>query len=272
MEFEEYLEDLTNFVLQIAPHKYLVDTLNEIRQRAEDGDIEPDDLLELFESTHIAEITSYGQIAQNKVNTIRVLEDKIQGYDEDEAELHEVIENSPWLVDPTWQPLSSEKSISTVRSAFEDWYEVEHGEDITTTSIGELESKIPDFVMLEMRGAVRVVEIKRPSYTFQDSDFERFKNYVDVFDEFFEKNSEFREDFPDEARFTIIADDMDLNSIYEDAYENLTQDGPVTGRKSWQDLLDDAKKHHQHFLEAEEQVPNVDEDAFTGISTRRDEE
>ncbi|WP_247006338.1 ATP-binding protein [Halorientalis litorea] len=268
LEFEEYLEDLTNFVLQIAPHKHLVDTLNEIRQRAEEGDIEPEDLIELFESTHVAEITSYGQIAQNKVNTIRVLEDKIKGYDENEDELHEIIESSPWLIDPTWQPLSSEKSISTVRNAFEDWYEGKYDEEIETSAMEDLDRKRPDFVMLEMRGAVRVVEIKKPGYTFEDSDFDRFRNYVQVFDDFFEQNSEFREDFPDEARFTIIADDLDLSPIYADSYENLTESGPVTGRKSWQDLLDDAKKHHQDFLEAEEQVPKVEEDAFTGISTR----
>lgn len=268
LDFDEYLEDLTNFVLQIAPHKHLVDTLNEIRQRAEDGEIDPEDLIELFESTHIAEITSYGQIARNKVNTIRVLDDKIEGYDEDEDELHKIIESSPWLIDPTWQPLSSEKSISNVRSAFEDWYEGTHDEEIKTSSMGDLDRKIPDFVMLEMRGAVRVVEIKRPGYTFKDSDFERFRNYVDVFEEFFDKNSEFTEDFPDEARFTIVADDIDLqNSIYKDSYESLVNSGPVTGRKSWQDLLDDAKKHHQDFLAAEEQIPNIEEDAFTGIST-----
>lgn len=272
LEFEEYLEDLTNFVLQIAPHKHLVDTLKEIRERAEDGDIDPEDLIELFESTHVAEITSYGQIAQNKVNTIRVLEDKIEGYDNNEDELHEILESSPWLIDPTWQPLTSEKSISSIRNSFEDWYEGEYDEDISTTAMGDLDQKRPDFVLLEMKGAVRVVEIKKPGYTFQDSDFERFKNYVNVFEEFFEQNSEFREDFPDEARFTLVADDVELRDIYTDSYEKLLEDGTLTGRKSWQDLLDDARKHHQDFLDAEDQLPRVEEDAFTGISTMADDD
>ena len=268
LEFDEYLEDLTNFVLQIAPHKHLVDSLQEIRDRAEDGNLEPEDLTELFESTHIAEITSYGQIAQNKVNTIRVLEDKIEGYDDDESELHEIVESSPWLVDPTWQPLSSEKSISTVRDAFESWYEGNHEDSITTTTTREdLDQKRPDLVMLEMKGAVRVVELKKPGHTVDDEDFSRFRNYVTIFEDFFESNSEFREDFPDEARFTLVADDMELGDISGDSWDRLVDDGPVTGRKSWQDLLDDAKKHHQDFLNAEDQVPEVEEDAFTGIST-----
>ncbi|OYR82767.1 hypothetical protein DJ84_09660 [Halorubrum ezzemoulense] len=268
LELEEYIEDLTNFVLQIAPHKHLVDTLSEIRQRAEDGEFDPKDLIELFESTHIAEITSYGQIAQNKVNTIRVLEDRINDYDADEDDLHSVVENSPWLVDPTWRPLTSEKSISNVRESFEEWYEAQNDEEIiTTTTVEELDRKRPDLVMLEIRGSVRVVELKKPDYTFKDDDFERFRNYVTAFEDFFDQNEGFKEDFPDGAKLTLIADDMDLNEIYQDSFENLISNGKVTGRKSWHDLLNDAKKHHQDFLEAEEQVPNVDADAFSGIST-----
>jgi hypothetical protein len=269
LELDEYLTDLTEFILQIAPHKYLVDTLNEIRQRAEDGDIKPEDLLELFESTHIAEITSYGQIAQNKVNTIRVLEDRINDYGNEEDDLHELVESSPWLVDPTWQPLTSEKSISNVREAFEDWYEAQRDDEIvTTTNADDLDQKRPDLVMLEMRGAVRVVELKRPGYTFKDDDFDRFRNYVTAFENFFEQNSEFCEDFPDEARFTIIADDINLSEVHNDSFEKLQDNDTLTGRKSWHDLLDDAKKHHMDFLEAEENVPDIDEDAFSGISTR----
>jgi hypothetical protein len=268
LELDKYLEDLTNFVLQIAPHKHLVDTLNEIRKRAEDGNIDPEDLIELFESTHIAEITSYGQIAQNKVNTIRVLEEKINDYDADEDELHEIVEKSPWLVDPTWQPLTSEKSISNVREAFEEWYEAQYGEEITTTTaVEDLDRKRPDLVMLEIRGSVRVVELKPPDYTFSDSDYERFRNYVTAFEDFFEKNSEFRQDFPDEARFTIIADGIDLSEMARDSYENLVDNGIVTGQMSWHDLLNNAKKHHQDFLDAEDRVPDIDTDAFSGIST-----
>jgi hypothetical protein len=268
LELEEYIEDLTNFVLQIAPHKHLVDTLSEIRQRAEDGEVDPEDLIDLFESTHIAEITSYGQIAQNKVNTIRVLEDRINDYDADEDDLHSVVENSPWLVDPTWRPLTSEKSISNVRESFEEWYEAQHDEEIiTTTTVEELDRKRPDLVMLEIRGSVRVVELKKPDYTFKDDDFERFRNYVTAFEDFFDQNEGFKEDFPNEAKLTLIADDIDLNDIYQDSFENLISNGKVTGRKSWHDLLNDAKKHHQDFLEAEEQVPDVDADAFSGIST-----
>ncbi|MFC4407882.1 ATP-binding protein [Haloarchaeobius iranensis] len=273
LDLDQYLEDLTNFVLQIAPHKHLVDSLSEIRQRAEDGEIDPEDLIELFESTHIAEITSYGQIAQNKVNTIRVLEDRINDYDSDEDDLHEIVESSPWLVDPTWRPLTSEKSISNVREAFEEWYEVERGEPIsTTTAVEDLDRKRPDLVMLEIRGSVRVVELKKPGYTFQDEDFERFRNYVTAFEDFFEQNSGFREDFPDEAKLTLIADEKDLNEIYLDSWEQLVDNGKVTGRKSWHDLLNDAKKHHQDFIDAEDQVPDVNEDAFSGISTIESDE
>jgi hypothetical protein len=268
LEFEEYLEDLTNFVLQIAPHKYLVDMLQEIRERAEDGELDVDELIELFESTHIAEITSFGQVARNKVNTINVLEEKINDYEADEDDLHSIVENSPWLVEPSWQPLTSEKSISTIRESFEEWYEAEHdGEDIVTTTETDYEKKRPDFVMLEMRGAVRVVEIKRPDYEFGDEDFDRFANYVDAFEQFFESHPDFADDFPNRAKFTLIADGIDLSRNSQLAFERLRDDGPVTGRKSWHELLKKAKEHHQHFLEAKEQVPEIEEGAFSGITT-----
>jgi len=174
----------------------------------------------------------------------------------------------PWLVDPTWRPLTSEKSISNVREAFEEWYETENGEEIsTTTAVEDLDRKRPDLVMLEIRGSVRVVELKKPGYTFKNDDFERFRNYVTAFKDFFEQNSGFREDFPDEAKLTLIADEKYLNEIYQDSWDQLVDSNKVTGRKSWHDLLNDAKKHHQDFIDAEDQVPDVDEDAFNGIST-----
>jgi hypothetical protein len=265
LEFDEYIDSLTNFVLEIAPHKYLVDLFQEIRNKAEDGKIEVDELTELFESAHIAEITSFGQVARNKVNTIRVLERKINDYSSNEDDLHTIVENSPWLIDPTWQPLTSEKSISTVREAFEDWYEANYDEEITTTATNK-DQKIPDFVMMEMKGAVRVVEIKKPDYTFTDSDFNRFINYVDAFEEFFENNNSYTDDFPEEAKFTIIADDRDLDSTNERAYDNLL-DESLTGMESWHDLLKDAKDHHKDFLDAREQIPDIEEDAYTSIST-----
>lgn len=268
LDIDDYIENLTNFVLEMAPHKHLMDRLQEIREMAKDGDVDVDELVDLFESTHIAEITSYGQVARNKVNTIDVLSEKINDYDADEDDLHSIIENSPWLVDPSWQPLTSEKSISTVRSAFEEWYEAQHDiENLVTTTETEYDQKRPDFVMLEMRGAIRVVEIKKPDYEIGDEDFNRFANYVDAFEEFFEAHPEFREDFPDEAKFTLIADGEDLSRNNSLAFNQLRDNGPVTGRKSWHELLKRAKEHHQHFLSARDQVPDIEEQALGGIST-----
>lgn len=271
LKMDEYVDSLTNFILQIAPHKYLVDVLQQIRDKAEEGQIEVEELLELFESTHIAEITSYGQVARNKLNTIDVLDEKIHDFEAEEKELHEILENSPWLIDPSWQPITSETSIKKVREEFEQWYNKNKVSDdekpISVSTDGEYNKKRPDLVLLEMRNSIRVVELKRPETTVKDEGIERFFNYIQAFQEFFDAKDKFTEDFNKGLKMTLVAEDIDVEFPNEETWKRQMEEGNIDERISWTELLNRARKYHSDFIDAREQVPDVDEDAFAGLES-----
>ena len=249
LENEDYIESFSEFILDIAPHKYLVETLQKIEERSEDGEVSIKDLVDLFQTTHIAEITSLGQVAKEKVKTIEVLEENIRSEDTDEGDLQEILEDAPWLINPTWTPVTENQEIRSFRSAFEAWYEEEKGDEIVTTSDTSQENKKPDFIMLDVNNSIKVIEIKSPGKKFYNDDFDRFSNYVQAFDEFFEDHPRFRDDFPNEADFIIVADGRSLNYTNRNALETFQENRGVEPIMSWEELLKKTKKQHRDFFE-----------------------
>lgn len=251
----DYVEDFSDFVLQIAPHKHLVDAFHELRERAEGESIEIDELIEILEATNIAEVTSFGQVAAEKVETIDIFEETIRDHDTTERDLQEILEEAPWLIRAEWQPVTSDESLETFRSSFETWYEEQQDEELTTTTEIDHDTKRPDFVMLSLDNAIKVIEIKRPDHKFNVDDFDRFQRYVDALDDFFEVHPRFYDDFPRGPEFTIIVDDVDLGSTRKRAMESMKEEDFVQEIKSWEELLREAKSRHEEFIEARREIP-----------------
>lgn len=252
----DYVEDFSTFVIEIAPHKHLVDAFHELKERAEGGPIEIDELIEVLEATNIAEVTSFGQVAAEKVETIDILEHTIRDDGTSERDLQGILEEAPWLIKAEWQPMTADESLETFRSAFENWYEDEYGEELVTTTDIDHGTKRPDFVMLHLESAVKVIEIKRPDHEFDGADFDRFERYVDAFVKFFDDHDRFKEDFPSGPEFIIVADGEDLNPTRERALNNMRDEGLLHGVKSWEELLRETKMRHQDFIQARREIPS----------------
>jgi hypothetical protein len=252
----DYVDDFSNFVIEIAPHKHLVDAFHELRERAEGESIEIDELIEVLEATRIAEVTSFGQVAAEKVETIDIFEEKIRDGGTNERDLQEILEEAPWLIKAEWQPVTSDETLETFREAFVSWYEDEHEEELTTTTEIQHDTKRPDFVMLNLENAVKIIEIKRPEHEFDDDDFERFERYVDAFEQFFDKNPRFYDDFPNGPEFTIIVDGRDLSRTQKRAMNNMKDDDLLKSVKSWEELLRETKARHEEFIEARREIPS----------------
>lgn len=254
----EYVDDFSNFVVEIAPHKHLVDAFHEIRERAEGESIEIDDLIEVLEATKIAEITSFGQVAAEKIETIEIFEEKIREEQTQESELQEMIEEAPWLIKAEWQPITADQTLETFRAAFEEWYETEFEEELVTTTEIDHDTKRPDFVMLSLDNAIKVIEIKRPSHEFDSDDFDRFQRYVNSFVSFFDANPRFYEDFPNGPEFVIVVDDMNLDSTRKRALNNMKDEDLLQDTKTWEEVLRDTKNRHKDFIQARSQISKSD--------------
>jgi len=170
---EDYVNDLSELILTIAPHKLLVDTFKRINEIAVDGKVNVTDLLKLFKTTEIAQLASYGQIVVEKIKTINIFEKTIQQEGIDELELQKILETAPWLINPRWELSVANRSLKTFQEAFESWYKKEYNEEITTTTRVEHGTKRPDFIFLNREDSLILVEIKPPKHEFNDEDWER---------------------------------------------------------------------------------------------------
>ena len=231
---EEYVNDLRQMVFAVAPHKMLVDRLQEIHNIGDDPASPLKYILKIFSDARIAESASLGQVASERIRILKELRNLIRDNPtRKELELQKLLEESPWLIDPHWTMLSSNRSFSNMRKAFEGWYKNEHNEEIITTSLLGDESKRPDFVLLNTTSkTIEIVEIKIPMHELEDTEWERIRVYHDRMDEFLKKHDEFQEDFS-KIHITLVCDKLKLGATPKLAFDKFVGDRILT-KKNWE--------------------------------------
>ena len=242
----EYVEDLSAFILSVAPHQALIQAFHEFAKKVTDGDVSIDELADIFDKAQIAELASYAQIAQHRVRVIGELQDIIDS-SSNENQFQELIAKAPWLIEPSWTVISTNQSLKNFKSAFERYWKRRTGKDLKLAI--DHESKRPDFTLVSIDGLLHIVEIKKANHKFNDLDLGRLSNYVEAFSSFFETNKGTVADFTRGWRIDIVADGESLKKpANRYAFEKFKDDGQVK-RASWDDFLARAKKVHEKFLD-----------------------
>ena len=235
----DYIERVVHHAFAIGPHSTLLSTLEEVAALA-DGPV--DLILELFERARVVEMYSLGQVAQERVGAVEQLQRLISNAATVESQLQGLIEKSPWIIYHDWTPLSFNRSLASTRANFESWYFAKYGREISTSAIGN-PRKEPDFVMLNNRGSLEVIEIKRPRHALTDAEFGRAFDYLEALREFINDSTEVRELFP-EARLTIVCDSLNLSAMQR----NIIRTDPAVIHKIWHDVLQSTSQSHEDFL------------------------
>jgi hypothetical protein len=94
----------------------------------------------------IAELSSFGQIAEERVKVIgkvEILKDEAKTL---ESVFQDLIQEAPWLIDPQWSPITSNQSFATLRDEFVKYYNSKTKSNIQLGEFSE-PSKRPDFVL-----------------------------------------------------------------------------------------------------------------------------
>ena len=234
-----YINRVVRHAFALGPHSTLLVTLEEVASLA-DGPI--DLILDLFERARLVEMYSLGQVAQERVSAVEQLRRLISNPATVESQLQELIEKSPWILYADWTPLSFNRSLASTRSNFESWYLANYGREISTSAIAS-PLKEPDFVMLNHRGALEVIEIKRPQHSLTDIEFGRAFNYLEAVSGFINQSPAVKELFP-EARLTIVCDSLNLGAMQRNTIRN---DAAITHR-IWHDVLEFTSQSHEDFL------------------------
>lgn len=249
LEDEDYVRGLREIILTVAPHKLLVDTFRKIEQMAIDGKVKLKELIKLFNTSRIAQLASYGQIVEEKIKAIDLLEKLIRKDGASEKEFQEILEDAPWLIDPKWVPLTANQTLESFRTAFEAWYKKEKGEEITTTTEIANSDKRPDFILLHLENYLVVIEIKPPKHVFGDDDYARLEKYYDAIKEFLKINPSIAALFPWGIKMILVRDSEKVTSTVEKAL-TLLRDNKILKTLRWEELLMDTKRAHEAFLQA----------------------
>lgn len=244
LQDQQYVDKLAEIVLSVAPHSTLVDTLTKISQAPLN---EPMDVIvQIFNDAKLAEEASLGQVARERVTSIRKLEQMIEANPPvDERTLQALLESAPWLINSKWTVLQANRPFEQLRDAFAVWYFKEKGERIVTTTINSL--KRPDFVMLPISGKLEIVEIKKSGHALEDQEFDRLNTYRDSLSRFLEENKEYKAEFGG-VHVTLICDSLNLSRAYELGYERLETAGDLK-RETWLEVLRATSREHQDFLD-----------------------
>ena len=256
LQDEEYVEDLVQIVLAVAPHKALIEALQAFSAAASGEVPTMDSLLALFGKARIAELTSYSQVAAERVRTIGKLEEILYGEGFGEADLQRLIEKSRWLIEPTWTPISEDQSLKTFKKSFEHFWKTKYPDEdqvILGTGLDDYSTKRPDFTLVEVGQVLHVVEIKARGHAFANADFDRLYRYVDAFERFFEANSSIAKNFARGWQIELVVDSVNLTDVKNRGlYKSVVEKKQVV-QISWDDFLDRAKRAHEVFLKVSDE-------------------
>jgi len=245
LEDESYVEDLSEIILSVAPHKALMEAFHEFTNQATKGESTIEQLVEIFNKTQVAELASYAQIASERVRVIEELQ-RIVDSSLEETHFQELLAKAPWLIEPSWTVITKNQTLKSFKTAFEAFWKKKHGIEVKL-AIG-YEDKRPDFTLVSIDGLLHIVEIKRANHKFDDDDFVRLLTYVEAFEEFFDASLGIKTNFPRGWQIDLIADGENIKDMsHRRAFKEVK--GKHVFRTPWADLIDRAKKVHEQFLD-----------------------
>ena len=239
------VDDLVAVSLMLAPHVTL-DRM--MREAADTADTPVDVLSGYLRTARIAELSSFGRIAENRIKVIRQLDTTRRDYDEHESALQQVIENAPWLINPDWAPVTANQTLGRLRDEFERYYNESEKANITLVDFPE-PGRRPDFVLFGQNKVIQIVEIKRPRHALTNSEMDRLVSYYRCMESFLDEpgNRGFREQF-DDFHITVICDKLGLNDVHEVAFAKFQDDKRLT-HLDWTSFLLRTESLHRDFLE-----------------------
>ena len=258
-EDEEVVGDLVDLSITLAPHV----TLDEMmRDAAEQTETPLAALTTLLRTARIAELSSFGRIAEDRLKVIKRLETLKDDDGTQEDSLQNLIEDAPWLINPEWAPVIANQSLRRLRKEFEKYYEKKTGQVISLSDF-QNPNKRPDFVLSSQEGVAQIVEIKRSGHALKNEEMDRIISYHDCMQSFLsdERNTDFRKFFND-FHITLVCENLALTGAQRAAYDGYKKDKLT--HINWTNFLLRTETVHQDFLKEAERHRSLISDVDIG--------
>jgi hypothetical protein len=237
----------------LAPHVTLDRTLREV---ADDSTTPLTAVAAILRTARIAELSSFGRIAEERVRVIERLESLKDDTTSQEREFQKLVYEAPWLIDPQWSPLTANQPFSTLKEEFQKYYKKITKQKILLNDFSDT-TKRPDFVLASHGPTIEIVEIKRPNHALQNLEMERIQTYVEVMEKFLNEpgHEDFRRRFP-EFHVTLVCDNVNLTGVHKGSFEGLRKPEKLTWI-TWSSFLLRTRTAHQEFLNQAERLRKI---------------
>ena len=176
----DHVESLIQLSLMLGPHVQLDDAL---RDAADEEKAPLSVVTKILRTARVAELSSYGMIAERRVQVIERMMNLKDVPETLEQALQDSLEEAPWLVNPQWSPITSNQSLTTLKTEFIKFFKTETDEDIILNDFDK-NNKRPDFVMSSQDFGLQIIEIKRPKHKLKNEEWDRIQVYIDVMTKF----------------------------------------------------------------------------------------
>lgn len=242
------VNELVDLSITLAPHA----TLSSMMKKAVDEAGGPLSALTSFlRMARLAELSSFGQIAKDRLKVLERLEFLKDDQDTNENDLQRLIAEAPWLINPEWAPVTANQSFSSLRKELEKYYENQTGQPILLDNFEQSQNR-PDFVLSSQENTVQIIEIKRPGHKLTNDEMERIDKYYKTMTKFLNDpaHKEFRKSFVD-CHITLVCDRIGLTDLAETAFNGYLGNEEKMGKlthMSWAVFLLKTRHVHQDFL------------------------
>ena len=238
------VSELVDLSITLAPHITLSSMMKEA---VADIDRPLYVLASFLRTARLAELSSFGRIAEDRLKVLERLEVLKDAEDTDENDLQQLIAEAPWLVNPEWAPVTENQTFSSLRREFEKYYQEKTGQPISLSDFRQT-GKRPDFVLSNQEGTVQIIEIKKPHHKLTNPEMDRIVTYYQNMDSFLEEpaHAEFRKYFAD-FHVTVVCDSLALTDTQRAAFDGYRDTGKLT-YMDWTAFLFKTEQVHQDFL------------------------
>lgn len=244
-EDQEQVETVLQLSISLAPHI----TLDKKLREAAEADESPLAVItNILKTARIAELSSFGQIADERIKVIGKVETLKDDTKTLESVFQELIQEAPWLIDPQWSPITANQSFATLRDEFVKYYNAKTRSNIQLGDFSD-PTKRPDFVLSSQDNVIQIIEIKRPGHQFENEEMDRLTTYVEQMKSFLsEPNHRELTKIFNSFHITLVCDGEQLMGVHKVAFDGYITNGTLS-YMSWAAFLAKTRKMHQSFLD-----------------------
>lgn len=244
LDEQDTVDSMVQLGLLFAPHVTLDRTL---REAADEGTSPLAFVTTILHTARIAELSSFGRIAEDRIKVIDRLNSLTDDPATQESDLQQLINEAPWLINPQWSPIIANQAFSTLKKAFEKYFHSSEGKEITLNDFSD-PAKRPDFVLSNYGKTLQIIEIKRPDHVLENVEMSRINKYKKLMEDFFADpaHNEFKHHF-DDYHITLVCDHIKLTDVWETAFQGLVSADKLT-HINWIIFLKRTREAHDEFL------------------------